>query len=775
MIRYPVQIKLLSETTFGSGESQNGMVNEDILVDNEGMPYFSGKTFKGCLRKNIDDILKPFYLVHRDKLSRSFSSIMEELFGIGSYKKDLETKENQEDIGYQRDGKLKFSNFYLHTDIADIFDKNNKDEILDILTDIRFSIRMNEKLGVADKGSLRAIRVLKKDLVFVGFIECEEKLEENEFNILRQGILSLKHLGINKSRGKGRVEISIKDALDYNKGNLNTKNIDINSDYLFYELDLKEPIKIGDSSSKYDYEESKLYITGSAMRGAIIKQYLNKETLDLDILKNVSFSDSYPIYFDSENSKKRYSFPTPNIFVISKDTDKSDEVTYSKDKFSNLLDELQNEQEITNDRTEEKNKERRVIKLKKGSFSYYVEEKNKKTLYQFDVKKDFRFHHSNSKEKENIFRYESISKNQQFYGVIDISRLDNSHKKKFIDVFERISILYLGGSRTGGYGRTEITNIEGIKDFKKLKQKLNYLNYKKCDKEVNDIYLLSDLIARDESHQIVSNFPVEYLKENLQSNNIEILNSQINPTIIKGFNSKWKSHIPQVYAMEKGSVIRIKGKIEEDKVYNFMNKYHGDKVQDGLGRVIINPVFLDIDSIEYKSYKGQAYNQKRNMDECIVDKNIIQEIKKMKKEACINTKIKEYINKNINDKDVDKLSLNQISNVIYEIDKCIMDDKNRKYYLQKLKQISTNENRTKDNRSILNIQIDNKVNLQDILDTNNKDKREYLLNEVFGKNNSIINGLDKNKIVLKIVKMKLYYITKIIKIIQYQKEGDKNE
>src|SRR3712207_7740787 len=49
-----------------------------------------------------------------------------------------------------------------------------------------FRSKMNEELGVADKGSLRAIRVLKKDLVFVGFIECENELADNEFEILKR-------------------------------------------------------------------------------------------------------------------------------------------------------------------------------------------------------------------------------------------------------------------------------------------------------------------------------------------------------------------------------------------------------------------------------------------------------------------------------------------------------------------------------------------------------------------------------------------------------------
>ncbi|AYF54391.1 CRISPR-associated protein [Clostridium novyi] len=761
MIKYPVEIKLLSETTFGSGESKNGNVNTDILLDNEGLPYFLGKTFKGCLRKSIEDILKPFYC----KSGKNFSQIIKDLFGRGNYKKDPKTKEEKESIEYQRDGKLKFSNFYLHKDILDIFDKGNKDEILDVLTDVRFSIKMNEELGVADKGSLRAIRVLKKDLVFVGFIECENKLADNEFEILKRGILSLKNLGVNKSRGKGHVEVSIGEEINVN--NVNENKISADCNYLFYEIDLKEPVKIGDSSSKYDYEESKLYITGSAIRGAIIKKYLAKEILDLDILKKVIFSDSYPIFFDG---KKRYSFPTPNIFVISKDTDKSDQLIYTKEKFSNLLDELQGEEQ-------ENNKERRVTKLKKGSFSYYVKDESgdKKTLYQFDVKKDFKFHHTKVTDEENIFIYEAISKNQQFYGVIDMSKLDSENKKKIINVLKTLSVIYLGGSRTGGYGRTEITSVESIKDFKELKRKLNYLNYGQSTKEINDIYLLSDVILRDKNHQIISNFSEEYLKEILDDSTIEILSSQINPTIIKGFNSKWKSQIPQSYAMEKGSVIRIKGNLDNTKIDKFMNKYHGDKVQDGLGRVIINPVFLDVDNIEYKEYESKVLKGKDNIEYNSVNIETIEKLKESKEEKYSDKKIKEYISKNIYEEPVDGLSLSQINNVIYEIDKCIIYEKNKKQYLDKLKEISTNKNKTENNRNILDIKIYKNISFEDVLNDNIRKDISNLLQKVFDENVSIINKIDKDKILLKISRWKLYYITKLIKLKNFQKEGDNNE
>ncbi len=50
MYKYPITIELLSETILGNGQSKNGIVNTDVLLDEEGFPYYLGKSFKGCLK-----------------------------------------------------------------------------------------------------------------------------------------------------------------------------------------------------------------------------------------------------------------------------------------------------------------------------------------------------------------------------------------------------------------------------------------------------------------------------------------------------------------------------------------------------------------------------------------------------------------------------------------------------------------------------------------------------------------------------------------------------
>ncbi|WP_027626931.1 RAMP superfamily CRISPR-associated protein [Clostridium lundense] len=737
MYRYVVTMQLLSETIFGSGESKNGVVNTDILIDKNGFPYFSGKTFKGDLKKVFNTILKPYYEANtkidlQAKISDFFGSIA------------------------KKEGKLKFSNFYLSKDIISVFSKDKlkdyneeikKDIILNTLTEIRFNIRMDNENGVAENKSLRASRVLRKGLKFEGYIESENELTEDEYEVLQNGIAALKHLGVNKSRGKGLVKVEI-SRIENLVGKLDCK-IKEDFEYIFYELYLEEPVKVGDSKSKDDYEESKLYLTGSAIRGAVLNRYIKKHSINFkDVLKNTFFSDAYPIY--EEGGEKYFSFPTPNTFIISKETDKKESKKFNKNEFSNILE-------------QDNNEERRVQKLKKGNFSYYTGE----TLFQFDVNKDFRFHHSNEKDEKNIFRYESISRGQKFYGFIDVSKIEKEEKTNLVNLLKEKPVLYLGGSRTGGYGRTKIISLDIIEHFNKLKERLGYFKISNNNK-YTDIYFLSDTILRDDNHQIKSMFTKEYIKEKLDidmndNNTIQ----QIDSTIITGFNSKWQCQVPQVYGIEKGSCVRIKN-ISDKDINEFMQQYHGDKRQDGLGRVIINPKFLKVEDIELKEYfcdinyneRIEEHNQEcvRYLRECM-DKNIIDMF------------IKKYIYKMINESKIkcifdEDTTLSQINKLISDINRCLSSKENVlkefEKYIKSLRYVSVNKDRNMKNMKLLDINITKDICLKDFAD-NSGNIGNKLIDEVFGKKkNELIyeNKPNIDELILNIVKQYLYYLGK---------------
>lgn len=727
MFKYPITIELLSETILGNGESKNGVVNTEVLLDNNRFPYFLGKTFKGNLRSAAEEILKPCY-------GKSFDNTIKSLFGDS-----------------QKEGTLKFTNFYLDKDIKEVF-SNDKSIIMPCLTDIRYSIKIDEQ-GVAEDKSLRTARVLKNGLIFVGFIESEKKLEDEQFEIIQNAVKALKHIGIHKSRGKGNVKVSLLKC--ENEGSTEIKNIPQNDfDYIFYEMNLKEPVKIGDSQAKYDYEESKLYITGASVRGAVINKYNENESEFNSIIKKVRFYDAYPIF--TEDSKKYFSFPTPNIFRITKERDKSSLKEYSKEDFSMVFDDKLNSNNV-----------RKVKKLKKGAFSYCSEN----VLYQFNIKKEFRFHHSREKSKSIIFRYEAIEKNQEFYGIIDVSKITSDEKKILYKKLIENNILYLGGSRTGGYGKVEIKNLETIKDFAKLNEKLGYFNTDKVDKNNMYIYFLSNAILRDENHQISSSFNREYLNKELNLNineeKYKDIESEIEPTIITGFNSTWQTNLPQVYGIEAGSVIKLK-KVEDFNdinIENFMKKQHGDRILDGFGRVILNPQFLKVEKIVYKDIEKN--DDESYFDSETVNENYINDLKTRINEEKTKLKIKNYISRNQVELTLDNT---QANNIVGKMD-CILKTEGNyleelRNYINEIKDTTENNSKNEIKEKILSQKIFDKYDFNYIDKMELSDIKEFIKSNI---DKTI--SCDVNKTFITLIKEAVYYSIKQKNEVKYS--GDK--
>ena len=154
--------------------------------------------------------------------------------------------------------------------------------------------------------------------------------------------------------------------------------------------------------------------------------------------------------------------------------------------------------------------------------------------------------------------------------------------------------------------------------------------------EKGDIYFLSDTILRDKRHQITSVISDEFIEEQFNVKQESYYRySSLSKTITTGFNSHWKSHVPHVSAIEKGSCIGINGA----RKLSVINKSQiGDRQEEGFGRIYIDPLFLDAkkiiilndDNIINDSIKHQA-----EFKDLIFLKNLIKKIKSYKTEEQI--------------------------------------------------------------------------------------------------------------------------------------------
>ncbi len=203
---YKLKIKLLSDTTFGRGDGVAGLVDQEVEHDIYGLPYLRGRTLKGLLSEECDNLIN----VLPDENQRNYwMSIACNLFGIPGSK--LETI-----------AAMHVGDAYLPDDLrqAVAYEVDNQQltnqDILYSLTTIRRQTAINHENGVAEKGSLRSFRVVIRKLEFQAELLFENQPNEAMLSLLSVGTLALRRLGSGRNRGRGHVCCSLHDADEKN-------------------------------------------------------------------------------------------------------------------------------------------------------------------------------------------------------------------------------------------------------------------------------------------------------------------------------------------------------------------------------------------------------------------------------------------------------------------------------------------------------------------------------------------------------------------------------
>lgn len=188
MDNYQIKIELLSETILGSGESVAGYIDLDVLHDELGLPYFKGKTLKGRLREEAENIVR----LQSDVFTQEQ---LNKLFGK---------------IDNEQDTSLALSDCTVSNNIRKAIKASNlsSNDILNSLTDVR-SFTAIDKDGIAKEGSLRQIRVINKGLKINSEVKFRNEIDNDELTLFGLSVLALRHIGLMCSRGKGNVKCTL--------------------------------------------------------------------------------------------------------------------------------------------------------------------------------------------------------------------------------------------------------------------------------------------------------------------------------------------------------------------------------------------------------------------------------------------------------------------------------------------------------------------------------------------------------------------------------------
>lgn len=550
-------IRLMSDLCVGNGESVGYGIDSDICSDSYGFPYIPGKRILGCLRESSEELK-----------SYGFQEATEEnirfLYG------DADGKEGNLSIGNAYFPGIESMHQYINSLMED--DKNkdylvrqsSKDKIIQLFSSVRGQTKIDEN-GKAQDGTLRFIRVLNQynplngeEIEFTCLAD-DSKLNAEHKKLLESSCLALRHIGMDRNRGLGNIEIRLEDVKesDYvleleNKETL-SHGLETEMVELSYTVSLDDPITL------QEYMETGSQIKARTMIGFFANEYLKRNSNQADenfkklfLDGTVRWSALTPVI------NGRISQPVPAMLMKLKNQGGKlintvaccDDVWKSKkpkslDGFFSVRD--------------EKNK------------AYYVAIPEIVTTYHNRIRKG-----DNEESVTGLYMQDALEQGMIYGGTVTAP---NSLVKELGSLFQ-VKKVRLGRSKKVQYGSGTIQSIKiGIQKVQEIVVE---------DKEPVFAILKSDLIWQQDGLMDVKN---ETIREaiatlvGLQNEIPEGYRDICRYHVLTGYNSMWQMQKPKVQAVMGGSIYCFKGNAGTYPNRILMGEYQ----QEGMGVIELVP------------------------------------------------------------------------------------------------------------------------------------------------------------------------------------------
>ncbi len=202
MQRLQLCLRLKSDATFGRGEGLAGLVDEEVEYDiATGLPFVRGRSLKGLLVEECANLLFALQEAGSPALA-TLKASAERLFGRpGS---DLESA-----------ALLHFGPAHLPQELQAVVRSGIEREellpaeVLESLTTIRRQTAIDEERGAPEKGSLRSMRVVLREISFCAWLDFAYDPGEDDLALLAACALSVRRGGIGRNRGRGRLSLRL--------------------------------------------------------------------------------------------------------------------------------------------------------------------------------------------------------------------------------------------------------------------------------------------------------------------------------------------------------------------------------------------------------------------------------------------------------------------------------------------------------------------------------------------------------------------------------------
>lgn len=217
-MKMQLHMLLKSDATFGRGDGVVGLVDEEVEHDEYGLPYLRGRTLKGLLVEECANILFTLEQVHLPTAKQQeIEEAAQYLFGRGG--------STLADDAMVQFGAARLPDDLRNTLITDVtaYEQSrgtrglSPTDILESLTAIRRQTAIDVQTDAPNKGSLRSIRIILRETIFVAEItldnsKSKSQQQEIALALLAACVLGLRRAGTGRNRGRGRLTLSLCDA-----------------------------------------------------------------------------------------------------------------------------------------------------------------------------------------------------------------------------------------------------------------------------------------------------------------------------------------------------------------------------------------------------------------------------------------------------------------------------------------------------------------------------------------------------------------------------------
>lgn len=563
-----LEIALKSDLCAATGNGIEGLVDIETAQEH-GLPVIPAKRIKGCLLDSGKELLDHGF-VRREVVNHLFGqpghSISSKLHVESGYLYQVPGAFlEQEEILTLEDYELIQKELEYQNDL-------NIQMILSTFTRLRTRTAMDIN-GVAEGGTLRTMRVVKKGLVFRARLEVDGDLDVEEYQLLEWCVKGTRHIGLGVTRGFGEVtcclipmeEKRIIPAIHLSQNIEKEEKVRLN-----YNIELLEPVLL--AGKKGLYEDCEDWITGSSIKGAIAAMFIEERRLSGNLHEDKNFnrlfiSEGITFGYGFFQQDENVYYPCPASLVRSKGGDP-------------LI-----ENKVTFDRLYDTDTTKRVKEI------HSLVSISNDGIYLSSPKKEMRMHHArptdrgighalgdrtgDRKDMGQFYQYVSLAKGQKFSGRWLGKNEDIQLLLQYLE--KRNGRLRIGRSRTAEYGAIRFTP-EAISKVDL------YTNNDEVSNHWIIHFLTPMVLFNNKSLRTEANPECLLYDWDQKGVKAEIKTAFLKFTRIGGYNSRWKLPEGQSPALAEGTVLEV---VTNELVSRswFEDQHFGLMTGSGLGMV----------------------------------------------------------------------------------------------------------------------------------------------------------------------------------------------